>query len=219
MKQKIKQLTAFTLAEVLITLGIIGIVAAMTMPTIIANYKKKVTVEKLKQTYSMFNQVLAKSQADNGDLKNWDYSLSDEDFTQLYILPYLTSTSISRYTIHTLYTGKGGEYLYWSNLAQHYLSKNGVAWSLRTLNDVHYLMIDLNGKQAPNILGVDAFTFEISPTRNRLEPFCANKTREQILNTDVHACKRDNQWFYYRGGCCAALIMKDGWKISDDYPW
>jgi len=33
---------AFTLAEVLITLGVIGIVAAMTLPTLIANYKNKV---------------------------------------------------------------------------------------------------------------------------------------------------------------------------------
>lgn len=34
------RLNGFTLAEVLITLGIIGIVAAMTMPALIANSKK-----------------------------------------------------------------------------------------------------------------------------------------------------------------------------------
>lgn len=34
--------TGFTLAEVLITLGIIGIVAAMTLPTVITNVQKKV---------------------------------------------------------------------------------------------------------------------------------------------------------------------------------
>ncbi len=33
---------AFTLAEVLITLGIVGVVAAITMPTLIANHRKKV---------------------------------------------------------------------------------------------------------------------------------------------------------------------------------
>ena len=49
---------AFTLAEVLITLGIIGIVAAMTLPSLIANYQKKVTVNRLKQAYSMINQAL-----------------------------------------------------------------------------------------------------------------------------------------------------------------
>lgn len=40
---------AFTLAEVLVTLGIIGIVSALTMPTIISNHQKKVTEFKLEQ--------------------------------------------------------------------------------------------------------------------------------------------------------------------------
>ncbi len=38
----LKNKKAFTLAEVLITLGIIGIVAAMTIPTLVADYNKKV---------------------------------------------------------------------------------------------------------------------------------------------------------------------------------
>ena len=40
---------AFTLAEVLITLGIIGVVAALTIPTLIANYKKKQAISKLQK--------------------------------------------------------------------------------------------------------------------------------------------------------------------------
>ncbi|MFQ8625261.1 MAG: type II secretion system protein [Candidatus Gastranaerophilaceae bacterium] len=44
-----KGLRAFTLAEVLITLGIIGVVAAMTMPVLIQNHKEKETVAKLKK--------------------------------------------------------------------------------------------------------------------------------------------------------------------------
>lgn len=47
----------FTLAEVLITLGIIGIVAAMTLPTIVSKYQEKVLVERLKQSYSIFSQA------------------------------------------------------------------------------------------------------------------------------------------------------------------
>lgn len=40
---------AFTLAEVLITLGIIGVVAAMTLPTVVNKYREKETVTKLKK--------------------------------------------------------------------------------------------------------------------------------------------------------------------------
>ncbi len=43
---------AFTLAEVLITLGIIGIVAAMTLPSTVAKYKDKVLVSQAKKLYS-----------------------------------------------------------------------------------------------------------------------------------------------------------------------
>ena len=43
---------AFTLAEVLITLGIIGIVAAMTIPTLVSNYQKKVLKTQFTKKYA-----------------------------------------------------------------------------------------------------------------------------------------------------------------------
>ena len=51
-----KRKAAFTLAEVLITLGVIGIVAAMTLPTLIANYQKKVVETRLISFYSKINR-------------------------------------------------------------------------------------------------------------------------------------------------------------------
>ena len=48
---------AFTLAEVLITLGIIGIVAAMTIPNLITKHQQKVTVTKLEKAISYINQA------------------------------------------------------------------------------------------------------------------------------------------------------------------
>ena len=43
---------AFTLAEALITLGIIGVVAAITIPMLYSKYQKLVIEEGLKKTYS-----------------------------------------------------------------------------------------------------------------------------------------------------------------------
>lgn len=51
-------LNAFTLAEVLITLGIIGVVAALTLPSLIQNHKEKVTIVRLKQAYSLFSTAV-----------------------------------------------------------------------------------------------------------------------------------------------------------------
>ena len=72
-KSKIKKLNtlqpskkaAFTLAEVLVTLGVIGVVAAMTLPTLIQNYKKTVYVNQLKKSYSMWEQAFQKMMADD----------------------------------------------------------------------------------------------------------------------------------------------------------
>ena len=56
----------FTLAEVLITLGIIGVVAALTIPTLIANYKYMVLENQLKAAYSDLNQAAKMFQVHNG---------------------------------------------------------------------------------------------------------------------------------------------------------
>ncbi len=69
----LKRKAAFTLAEVLITLGIIGVVAAMTLPTLIANYQKSVALNKLKQTYAQITVAMDKASAeyDGGPMENW----------------------------------------------------------------------------------------------------------------------------------------------------
>ena len=57
---------AFTLAEVLITLGIIGVVAAMTLPTLIAKYKDYELANRTRKTVSVINQAIQLAQAAYG---------------------------------------------------------------------------------------------------------------------------------------------------------
>ena len=107
---------AFTLAEVLITLGIIGIVAAMTIPTLIVNYQKKQTVSKLKQTYSIISQALTMAQSEHGDTTTWEVggiydtpiassNFNREDviknFVTKYFIPYLKVAKDYGYTQYT----------------------------------------------------------------------------------------------------------------------
>ena len=101
----LKKKAAFTLAEVLITLGIIGIVAAMTLPALINNYRKTVTVNQLKVAYSIMAQALTMAQKDYGDMTYWEigeHMSTDPDnsdavndslnnFVEKYIAPYLSS--------------------------------------------------------------------------------------------------------------------------------
>ena len=68
---------AFTLAEVLITLGIIGVVAALTMPSLMANYKKSVAKNQFKKTYSTLTNAFNQTVQDLGE----SVDCSDESYT------------------------------------------------------------------------------------------------------------------------------------------
>lgn len=67
----------FTLAEVLITLGIIGVVAAMTMPSLIANHQEKVTVTKVKKVYSILSQAYLIAVEEYGTPDEWGTTARD----------------------------------------------------------------------------------------------------------------------------------------------
>ncbi len=59
------------MAEVLITLGIIGVVAALTIPSLIAEYKEKQIVTRVKKEYSMLSQAVRMMIAYNGYINEW----------------------------------------------------------------------------------------------------------------------------------------------------
>ena len=100
---------AFTLAEVLITLGIIGVVAALTIPSLIQHHRNQVVETRLKKVYSVVNQALVLAELDYGSREYW-YNLNDVDFDkngnpvsgdslrekwlQKYLAPYIKTVKI-----------------------------------------------------------------------------------------------------------------------------
>ena len=77
MKLKVLEKTAFTLAEVLITLGIIGVVAALTLPALIQKNRNKELQTGLKKAYSVISQALDMYQAETGERLKADGSLTE----------------------------------------------------------------------------------------------------------------------------------------------
>ena len=98
---------AFTLAEVLITLGIIGIVAAMTLPTLIQKQQEKVLINQLKVANNTLSNALLLAYKDYDTMQFWT-DASSGAYTQVtqanfekYFLPYFGLT-IHRSTINLL---------------------------------------------------------------------------------------------------------------------
>ena len=61
----------FTLAEVLVTLGVIGVVAALTIPSIIQNIQKKTIAVQLKHSYAIMSNVFSLAEVDYGEMSSW----------------------------------------------------------------------------------------------------------------------------------------------------
>lgn len=71
-----KIFSAFTLAEVLITLGIIGIVAEMTIPTLLSNAQNAEYIGKMKKNYSIMSQAYMQIANDSGNVGNFANAIS-----------------------------------------------------------------------------------------------------------------------------------------------
>lgn len=209
----------FTLAEVLITLGIIGIVAAITMPTIITNYQKKVTVERLKSAYSLLNQAIQLSENHNGSIGEWNLYDEQNNFFDKYILPYMNTVNkkamfspSKAYAFNTIDGNpcRGGSLR---------VATNGVGFIPFVSSGSNYawIMIDINGLKGPNRLGRDVFATLL--TKEKLVMGWGATNKNEIINADNYGCKKGLPIAYYAGFNCGTLIMQDGWQITSNYPW
>ena len=235
----------FTLAEVLITLGIIGIVAAITIPGLISNYQKKQTVTKLEKVYSILNQAIKLSEEEFDSIESWDRDLPAVEFFNKYFRPHMNVSAVA----------KLGEY---KNTPK-YKRLNGTVENsftlfnddanLITLNDGCLLFldsssytiselgrnpatlvigIDVNGFSHPNVIGKDFFLFQIIIDYNgkfnppKVVPYGAYNTSDKPFGEYKRENTKEGSYACTkagRGQFCAALIMMDNWQISNDYPW
>ena len=94
---------AFTLAEVLITLGIIGVVAALTLPSVIQKYNDRILVNKFKKMYSTYCQAYQRAMIDNGggSYKDW---AKDAQEVKAILSTYLSVSSkgTRKFSVYTL---------------------------------------------------------------------------------------------------------------------
>lgn len=218
---------AFTLAEVLITLGIIGVVAAMTMPSLVANYEKKRTATAVKKAYSELSQALKLAEVDYGDMEYWDYPdgfdiEENKAFVNRYITPYYKGVTMLQDGMISDWTGI-------SDTGINFISSNGTIFSGKpNSTNAFYVLVDINGFKRPNKMGTDIFYFATSTGKLMPDGWEDGLTREMILNGYSHngqtyTCKtarseNDDATMLARHAC-TSLLMIDGWEFKKDYPW
>ena len=220
---------AFTLAEVLITLGIIGVVAAMTIPNLISSYQKKATVTKLQKAISILNQAYRLSYDENGDISAKDVlasGMTNEEYFNTYWAPYIKKAHLCKtYSECGYKTSNPWKYAKGTSCGTHVVSTR-VRTTFYTPDGFLYLILiasvndpevrennniylDLNGGAGPNVFGKDVFILT-RVVEGGVRPYCYQKTDVQIDQN----CSKNTE-----GLCCAEKIKRAGWQISKDYPW
>ena len=231
---KISNLNGFTLAEVLITLGIIGVVAAMTMPSLIANYKVKQTVTQLKKINSTLQNAfmyMRTTEFSGADVNNWEFMTEDEfnrKFAQnLKVVEVCDKSNSDKCFNDIEYTNLSGSTnaLKFKTMPGMVLGDGTVfatSWFVdrnpahaANTGDYGQIFVDLNGPKAPNVLGRDVFSFFILKDR-----VVARGTGNQKLSENY--CSAFKSSIGHNGlGCTAWVIYNENMDYlkCDDLSW
>ena len=195
-KGKLMNKNAFTLAEVLITLGVIGVVAAMTIPTLIQNHKRSVVETRLAKFYSTINQAFKMSEIDNSEPETWDEltKTNAEEWYNKYLAKYLKSTKIETSVINN---GR-------LQIVDIYFSDGSY---LQFASDgPNFYPIASNKLKAKRQAGKDYFPFIYK--NGAMIPY-------ENADEEKYGCRADAQ----NPALCTKLIQENGWKIPKDYPF
>jgi len=228
----------FTLAEVLITLVIVGIIASITIPSIVAQHQKRELETRFTKTYRTIMQAVNLAIAEHGEMSKWDwkeketYSLEEKDaFVKKYFVPYLNVVKFCPSDnsqggcfpneAHMYLNKSGSEFQYTSKQPKVLLADGSsllFSFDGKGSSRTFGINFDVNGVKKPNVIGRDLFsvgyfmeTEEILPTGvYKINVAFDDETKAFTRFTDeeVENTCTSNGWN------CTAKIIKDGFKMN-----
>lgn len=232
---------AFTLAETLITLGIIGVIATATLPSLVNNHQKTLYVTQLRKTYSDLNNALERMKTDSRAASIRESRFVRTGGIEEFFGNYLNTEKICKgdglaECTPTNYKSLSGNSA--DSLAKRIqdgeicaLLKNGTSVCYHKISNGNiYFLVDVNGFKGPNIGGRDFFGFRIN--NDKLEGVMLSNTTNQVIDDDsdpeyiisheettsgydntLNRCKADGNIMYF-SSYCTAIIMHDNWKMD-----
>lgn len=224
---------AFTLSEVLITLGIIGVVAALTIPTVVKNYRYKMYSTQLQKTYSQIQTAIDTIMQDEltDDFYKTTGGAKNDSNCQKGPCYFLTKYfklartncgegSSSKKCIADDYTWVKGNNSGSAGKMGGYCAQtiNGAAICItnNSINGVTTIFLDTNGLDEPNTVGLDTFVMDFR-SDGKLRDWSDNpdncgvntKGKDEEGNDKVYGHIGD-----YAPGCLTKAI-NNGWVIKD----
>jgi prepilin-type N-terminal cleavage/methylation domain-containing protein len=215
---------AFTLAEILIAIGIIGVVSALTIPNLIENYQKRQTIIGLKKTYSTIQYAIRASSEENGDMSAWNFR--EKDFLGKYFAPYIKLSYTKFPNCYTIKNLRGELKCLNDKL---YILPNGTILSpafYEPFTTPYHLLVDINGISGPNRLGRDVFVLTFNVNKNMIWPYQQGPLGKFPSNVTSHSgnsmggCNyKASGGMFGAGTGCSEIIISTNWTIPKSYPW
>lgn len=230
-KHKNSSLIGFTLAEVLITLGIIGVVAAMTISVLVNNAQKQGDAAKLKKIYSALNQAFLNMESDSqcpGDLACTGFF--DGTVTQTISENVAAALSGQIKTIKACAWAEAGCFAtpisslndtltYAAPNGMKFITSDGISFliydlagncDMSTYELCATIFVDTNALSAPNRWGKDVFLLYLTRSGKILGHGYDNNWKISE-NTVGLNCRTDAT---SAGKGCAGRIIEEGWQIN-----
>lgn len=235
-----KKKAAFTLAEVLITLGVIGVVAAMTIPTLISKIQKQQIESQIRENYSSIAQVMKMAENDdigpvNIDLSNGSLAINKKWF-ETYIVPYMKVEQVCystggcwhKYGVVKTLNGVAPIWETKVGISDSLIGGIGYALAFRTAKGSYFDTDTSSITQTSDIFGVDStdnsiqFYFDVNGDR-----------KPNIIGKDIYILVYDSDRGLIPAGfdrtkeevkenCesgngywCLWYVKDNGWKIPD----
>lgn len=194
-KKKRLFFSAFTLPEVLLTIGIVGVVASITIPSFIYKQQKLSVISALKKVYSTLDGAYNKAVADNGPISGWGFTgdSTTAGMVSIYNNILAPNLNIGKYCGTTTDTpnitsqcwaygynidGSGGSATP-NNYCVYAMLADGTSVVFRDFSVIgtrsnFNIYVDINGLKGPNRWGKDRFRFAVTSdyyTNNKLQPY------------------------------------------------
>ena len=205
----------FTLAEVLITLVIIGIIAAITVPSLMNNLNRNELRSQFNKAVSVTSQAIQKMKLDYGDIVYSDtedsgIAFRDRFMSYFSVICKENCLDINKYKNFANQNDSRMNLLF----VNCFTVQDGMTYCLYkgVPSNWMYITIDINGSQKkPNRWGYDTFTFYVDLNNQILRPFkheCSD--RDNCRKCDKNATS--NNWWNGAGCASKAITEPDYFK-------
>jgi len=226
-----KKSFGFTLAEILIALGIVGVVAILSIPTMMKNYKNRMYTAQLQKVYAQIagatDTIMSEEQADNFYETKAGTTANSTNTTGLpyFLNTYFKTAKRNCATGDDKCVSNAASGFYKTITGSSIAGLAATTYCIQTVNGASIcgfynpantcmsLIVDVNGLEAPNIAGRDIFSMDIHKNGS-LSDFASGCADNNFGCGAASCTKGDTTNLYYAACGCLTAVMESGWKME-----